>query len=85
MEGITALLGSDNGSRYRGVSQLQSHQSRYSVQLGMGVTIRLEISERKSRRSSEAPWKRSQSKLWNFPGFGKACLSPQFLEKTQEV
>ena len=25
--------GSENGSRYRGVSQLQSHQSRYSVQL----------------------------------------------------
>ena len=33
MEGIAALLGSENGSRYRGVSQLQSHQSRYSVQL----------------------------------------------------
>ena len=32
-EGIAALLGSENGSRYRGVSQLQSHQSRYSVQL----------------------------------------------------
>ena len=26
-------FGSENGSRYRGVSQLQSHQSRYSVQL----------------------------------------------------
>ena len=33
VEGIAALLGSENGSRYRGVSQLQSHQSRYSVQL----------------------------------------------------
>ena len=33
MMGIAALLGSENGSRYRGVSQLQSHQSRYSVQL----------------------------------------------------
>ena len=33
VEGITALLGSENRSRYRGVSQLQSHQSRYSVQL----------------------------------------------------
>ena len=33
MEGIAALLGSENGSRYTGVSQLQSHQSRYSVQL----------------------------------------------------
>ena len=33
MEGIAALLGSENGSRYRGVSQLQSHQSRYSVPL----------------------------------------------------
>ena len=33
MEGIAALFGSKNGSRYRGVSQLQSHQSRYSVQL----------------------------------------------------
>ena len=32
-EGIAALLGSENGWRYRGVSQLQSHQSRYSVQL----------------------------------------------------
>ena len=31
-EGIAALLGSENGSRYRGASQLQSHQSRYSVQ-----------------------------------------------------
>ena len=27
------FLGSENGSRYRGLSQLQSHQSRYSVQL----------------------------------------------------
>ena len=33
MEGIAALLGSENGSRYRGVSQLQSHQSRYTVQV----------------------------------------------------
>ena len=33
VEGIAALLGSENRSRYRGVSQLQSHQSRYSVQL----------------------------------------------------
>ena len=33
VEGIAALLGSENGSRYRGVSQLQSHQSRCSVQL----------------------------------------------------
>ena len=33
VEGIAALLGSESGSRYRGVSQLQSHQSRYSVQL----------------------------------------------------
>ena len=32
VEGIATLLGSGNGSRYRGVSQLQSHQSRYSVQ-----------------------------------------------------
>ena len=30
------LLSSENGSRYRGVSQLQSHQSRYSVQLSSG-------------------------------------------------
>ena len=36
VEGIAALLGSENGSRYRGVSQLQSHQSRYSVQLRTG-------------------------------------------------
>ena len=36
MEGIAALLASENGSRYRGVSQLQSHQSRYSVQLRSG-------------------------------------------------
>ena len=27
VEGIAALSGSENGSRYRGVSQLQSHQS----------------------------------------------------------
>ena len=33
MEGIAALLGSENRSRYRGVSKPQSHQSRYSVQL----------------------------------------------------
>ena len=33
VEGIAAVLGSENGSCYRGVSQLQSHQSRYSVQL----------------------------------------------------
>ena len=37
VEGIAALLGSENGSRYRGVSQLQSHQSRYSVQLSREV------------------------------------------------
>ena len=35
VEGMAALLGSENGSRYRGASQLQSHQSRYSVQLRM--------------------------------------------------
>ena len=35
VEGIAALLDSKNGSRYRGVSQLQSHQSRYSVQLSV--------------------------------------------------
>ena len=33
VEGIAALVGSGNGSRNRGVSQLQSHQSRYSVPL----------------------------------------------------
>ena len=33
VEGIAALLGSENGSCYRGVSQLHSHQSRYTVQL----------------------------------------------------
>ena len=33
VEGIAALLGPENGSRYKGVSQLQSNQSRYSVQL----------------------------------------------------
>ena len=37
VEGITALLGSEKGSRCRGVSQLQSHQSRYSVQLSPWV------------------------------------------------
>ena len=36
MEGIAALLGSENGLRYRGVSQLQSHQSRLSEQLREG-------------------------------------------------
>ena len=36
MEGIAALLGSENGLLYRGVSQLQSHQSRYSEQLSKG-------------------------------------------------
>ena len=35
VEGIAALLGSENGSRYRGESQVQSHQSRYSVQLSV--------------------------------------------------
>ena len=34
MEGAAALLGSENGSRYRGVSQLQSHQSRYTATKG---------------------------------------------------
>ena len=34
--GYRGTLGSENGSRYRGVSQLQSHQSSYSVQLSMG-------------------------------------------------
>ena len=29
VEGIAPLLGSENGSRHREVSQLQSHQSRY--------------------------------------------------------
>ena len=37
VEGLAALLGPENGSRYRGVSQLQSHQSRYSVQLRRGA------------------------------------------------
>ena len=32
-DGVAAILGSKNGSRYRGVSQLQSHQSRYFVPL----------------------------------------------------
>ena len=36
-----SLLGSENGSRYRGVSQLQSHQSRYSVQLSSCPSERL--------------------------------------------
>ena len=40
VEGIAALLGSENGSRYRGVSQLQSHQSRYSVQLRVQHCLR---------------------------------------------
>ena len=40
VEGIAALLGSDNGSHYRGVSQLQSHQLRYSVQLRLGTPLR---------------------------------------------
>ena len=39
MEGIAAFLGSENGSRYRGVSQLQSHQSRYTVQLSLGMAL----------------------------------------------
>ena len=43
--GIAALLGSENGSRYRGVSQLQSHQSRYSVQLSFGDVSRLFLSD----------------------------------------
>ena len=37
MEGVAALLGSENGLRYGGVSQLQSHQSRYTVQLRPGL------------------------------------------------
>ena len=32
-------MGSENGSRCRGVSQLQSHQSRYSVQLRLPVYL----------------------------------------------
>ena len=50
VEGIAALLGSENGSRYRGVSQLQSHQSRYSVQL---------------RPEINSPRDPSQQKLWH--------------------
>ena len=33
VEGFAALLDSENGSHYRGVSQLVSHQSRHSVQI----------------------------------------------------
>ena len=51
VEGIAALLGSENGSRYRGVSQLQSHQSRYSVQLrGAGALPQLFRSEKRGGR-----------------------------------
>ena len=35
LEGIAALLGSEKGPRCRGLSQLQSHQSRCSVQLSV--------------------------------------------------
>ena len=42
-EGIAALLGSEDGSRYRGVSQLQSHQSRYSVQLRRTLAIQIAV------------------------------------------
>ena len=34
--GYRGTSGAENGSRYRGVPQLQSHQSRYSVQLRTG-------------------------------------------------
>ena len=37
VEGIAALLGSENRSRSRGVSHLQSHQSRYTVQLRSSI------------------------------------------------
>ena len=49
MEGIAALLGSENGLRYKGVSQLQSHQSRYSVQLSIWPFIRLGLQSERSR------------------------------------
>ena len=39
VEGIAALLGSENGSRYRRVSQLQSRKSRYAVQLSSQVFL----------------------------------------------
>ena len=55
VEGIAALLGSENGSRYRGVSQLQSHQSRYSVQLSSRTPKPPSPPPQKvSRRSSRA-------------------------------
>ena len=38
MEGIAALSGSENRSRYKGVSQLQSHHSHYSVCVPLIVT-----------------------------------------------
>ena len=40
LEGIAALFGSENGSCYRGVSQLQSPQSRYFVQLSVKARLR---------------------------------------------
>ena len=43
--------GSENGSRYRGVSQLQSHQSRYSVQLSPKILAL--FGQREGERQSE--------------------------------
>ena len=46
--GYRGTFGSENGSHYRGVSQLHSHQSRYSVQLrhcGLTESFKGELQE----------------------------------------
>ena len=63
VEGIAALLGSENGSRYRGVSQLQSHQSRYSVQLRFTRITRRVATKAKSFRRSVTELNRTKATL----------------------
>ena len=56
-EATAALLGSENGSRYKGVSQLQSHQSRYSVQLKCWVFVADDV----GFKGPKEPW---QPETW---------------------
>ena len=52
VQGIAALLGSENGSRYRGVSQPKSHQSGYSGQLSSLVFPKIPRQTSKTPRIS---------------------------------
>ena len=69
VEGIAAPLGSENGSRYRGVSQLQSHQSRYSVQLSCAQKgLRLANHRRRTNMHCEPADTPYRSPKWEFWG-----------------